>query len=420
MRTEPFQIYPKYKELSADYYARLGRARQEGKTLAWGVVMLPAEILRAMDIEPVLGEPYSAVCTASGFAPEFTAATENYGFRRDFCAYSRNFIGSFLLNKGPLGEMPAPDLIIGFKTGCNDHLAWFETLSQITGKPFFGIDMPLIYEDITERHLRYVEAQLENFIAFLEKVTGRKLEEERLIEAVTLSHEARELWTEIVGYCRNTPCPMNFRNQLSFMMPAVSLRGTRGAVEFYRELRDELKERVRRGVAAAAEEKVRLLWDNVPPWYYMQLFGYLDQQGAVIVVSPYVALFGVSPPLLPSLSARGRKLIQWKKPASLEEAVREVAKDFLRHMTYESLPAKLASYDQMVKEFGVQAALFHANRGCKTLSLNRKDAARYVEQKLGIPVLVFEGSNADPTHFDEAGTVARINAFLERVLPRAG
>lgn len=413
--SEPFKVFPRYKELADSYYTRLRTAKKEGKLVSWGVVLIPSEIIRAMDIEPVLGEPFSAACAAGGLAPELTGATENYGFGRDVCAYSRNFVGAYLTNKSPIGEMPLPDVVVGCKTGCNDHIAWFETLSKMLHKPFFGIDMPAVYEDVQEYHITYVQSQLENFVRFLEEVSRRKMVEENLVEAVTLSHKARALWTRVLEYDKRIPSPLSFRNQLSFMLPAVSLRGTKGAVDFYLALIDELEDKVKRGVAAAPQEKVRLLWDNIPPWYYMQLFRYLDEKGAVIVISPYAALFGINLPTSPALSEQGKKLLQKKSPTNFKEALREVAKDYILSMTFENLPAKLAWYKQVVKDYKVQAALFHANRGCKNLSLNKGDVARYLEEKLRLPVLVFEGSNADPKDFDERVVVGKIEAFLKKV-----
>ena len=420
MPTEPFKVFPQYKEIADNYYARLGRAKEEGKRIAWGVALCPSEVLRAMDLEVILGEPFGATCAAGGLAPELTAATEDYGFGRDFCSYSRNFVGAYLSNKSPLGEMPEADLMIGTKTGCNDHISWFETLSKMAGKPFFNIDVPALYEDVKEYHIAYLQAQMEKLVEFLEEVTGRKMEEEKLIQAVSWGHKARELWTKVTEYGMHVPSLLSFRSQLSFMLPAVSLRGTKEAVEFYLALLEEMEDRLRRGITAAEEEKGRLLWDNIPPWYYMQVFRYLDGRGAVIVVSPYVALFGINPPPSPALSDQGKELLRWKEPTSFSEALKEVVKDYLSYISVENLRSKLTWYEKVVKDYKVDAAFFHINRGCKSLSLNKLDIARHLEEKLNLPVLRFEGSNADPKDFDGAGTMAKIEAFLDKVITSAG
>ena len=45
------------------------------------------------------------------------------------------------------------------------------------------------------------------------------------------------------------------------------MRGTDECNAYYRMLRDELQDRVRRGIGGLREERHRLLWDNLPIWF---------------------------------------------------------------------------------------------------------------------------------------------------------
>ncbi len=47
----------------------------------------------------------------------------------------------------------------------------------------------------------------------------------------------------------------------------VTLRGTDVCVNYYRELLDEMEDRVKNGICAVPGEKYRILWDNLPIWY---------------------------------------------------------------------------------------------------------------------------------------------------------
>jgi benzoyl-CoA reductase/2-hydroxyglutaryl-CoA dehydratase subunit BcrC/BadD/HgdB len=50
------------------------------------------------------------------------------------------------------------------------------------------------------------------------------------------------------------------------MGPAVILRGTQPAVDYYKLLLKELEERVAGGVAAVDDERFRLYWEGMPIW----------------------------------------------------------------------------------------------------------------------------------------------------------
>lgn len=416
MLTEPLQSWKVCKELANNFYEKQRGAKSEGKTIVWGGASIPCDIIRAMDIVPILGEPYGALCTAHQLSEELMETTEEYGFGRSFCAYSRNFVGSVLKNKGPLGEMPEPDFIMGTKSGCNDHITWFEILAHIKTKPYIAIDAPMLYEEPGPHHLKYLEDQLSEFLEYLEKMLGRKADEEKFVEFIKLAQKAGELWTEVLEFCKKVPAPLNFKSQLSLMMPAVSLKGTKEAVDFYHMLLDELEERVKKGIAAVPEEKVRLLWDNIPMWYYMQIFNYVEQKGAVVVVSPYVLGFGGGNLAQAGISPEAEALVAQSEPTSIQEAIHEVAKEYLRSSLRHNLPAKTRQFSQIVRDYSVDGCLIHSNAGCKNLSCARLDLVRSVEQDTGVPCMVFQASNADPRDFNEEDTLAKVDRFLDELM----
>ena len=413
MITEPFKIYPKIKELAAGYFGTLRNAAKEGKTIVWGPVNIPYEMFRAMDMAYVLGEPYGALCAAAGLANELLPVTEAYGFTTRFCAYSRNFIGSYLTGKSPLGELPLADFMVGVKLGCNDHLAWFETLGKLTGRPFFPIDLPQCYGELTERHIAYVQSQLEHLIQSAEQVAKRKMDEKRLLEAVINCKQLRKLWNQILECCKNIPAPLNFRSQTSFMTGAVWLKGSAEAVDVYAALLDEVKDRMERGVGSVPEEKARLLWDNVPMWFYPKVFNYLEDKGVVPIVCPYMIGWGDNPLTYSQYPQQTQELLTWQKPTTGKEALRETAKEYLRgHISQaNSLPTKLSFYKGLALDYRIDGAIFHSNWGCKNLSMGRVEVAKYLEEELDIPVLVFESSMADPRGFDEEDFITRLDTF---------
>jgi len=414
--TEPLKSWKVCKELANSFYEKQNRAKSDGKIIVWGGASIPCDIIRAMDIVPILGEPYGALCAAQQLSEELMDATDEYGFGRSFCAYSRNYVGSALKNKGPLGQMPEPDFITGTKHGCNDHITWFEVLARIKNKPYMAVDVPMCYEEPGPHHLEYLEGQLNDFLEFLEKVSGNRVDGEKFVEFSKLAHEAAVLWTRVLEHCKQVPAPLNFKSQLSLMMPAVSLKGTREAVDFYKMLLDELEDRSKRGIAAVPEEKARLLWDNIPMWYYMQIFNYVEQKGAVVVVSPYVLGFGGGPIEQADISDEARAMLSWQEPTTLQEAIHEVAKEYLRSSLRHNLPTKIKQFVQLVRDYSVDGCLVHSNAGCKNLSCARLDLVEKVREETGIPSIVFQASNADPRDFNEEETLKKVDKFVNDLI----
>jgi benzoyl-CoA reductase subunit B len=72
---------------------------------------------------------------------------------------------------------------------------------------------------------------------------------------------------------------------------------------------------------------------------------------------------------------------------------------------------KMASVHDIWKLGGV---LLHHNRGCEGLSVHIA-ANRLGLIERGIPVMTFEGNMGDAREFDEARTIARIAALIERL-----
>lgn len=416
MLVEPLKIWKECKDLSKEYYGVMSQAKQQGKTLAWCGVGTPAEILRTMDIVPIFGEPYGAICGASPINSELMEATEAHGYGRNFCSYARSFIGSALLNKGPLGIMPQADIIISVKEACNTHISWWEVLSRHFDTPFYVIDQPLMQRGVRPQHLDYMKVQIEGFIDFLETHTGRKLDEERFIEAIILTHEARKLWDQVLSYCKRVPSLLNVKSQLSLMVPAVDLKGTQRAVDFYGRLVDELEERANRGVAAVAEEEARLLWDNVPLWYNLNLLNYLEGQGVVLTISPYTSMWGLETKKQCGYDDQSYELLEWKEPSNMDQAITEVAKGYCFNPLGADIPSQVTYYSNMARDYKVDGIISHSNRGCKNLSLNRTDVMKLVEDELDIPVVIFEANMSDPREYSDGQVKTRLDAFLEMLI----
>jgi benzoyl-CoA reductase/2-hydroxyglutaryl-CoA dehydratase subunit BcrC/BadD/HgdB len=122
--------------------------------------------------------------------------------------------------------------------------------------------------------------QTEDLVKPLEQISGNKFDIDKLREVLKLSRECTELWGQVLRTAATLPSPLTFFDGTIHMGPAVVLRGTTQAIDYYRVLLKELEDRAANGEGAVENEKFRLYWDGMPIWgrirAHSELFGGLD------------------------------------------------------------------------------------------------------------------------------------------------
>jgi benzoyl-CoA reductase/2-hydroxyglutaryl-CoA dehydratase subunit BcrC/BadD/HgdB len=412
------KVWDECKMLASKFYQDMLQAKKQGKVLAWMGGTLPPELIRAMDIVPVFGEPYGAISSSSAErSAEFCAASEARGYSQDICAYARVFIGAMFERRSPWGEFPEPDFVAAGKNPCSTHIKWWEVVSRHLDCPFFVIDTPTAYDRVEKYHIDYFVSQLYRFIEFLEEVTGKQLEEEALCETVYLAKQCMDLWDQVMEFMKAVPCPVDMKTLYTLMLPSIIWRGTWEVVEFNTRLRDELEEWVNKSIGALKEEKCRLMWDNLPIWYDLSLYRFVEQFGAVFVTSVYSQLWGMKSKNLPGRYAPEVEPCSLSRPSNLEEALIDIAKlQIPLAGCLGSLEVITELFIKTAQEFKIDAVILHSNWGCKTQSRGRLVAAQAVREKLGIPTLIIEANSADARNYNGPKVREQIEDFLDLVM----
>jgi len=421
--TEPLKCWPKAKELRRKYYENYAKAHEKGGLRwtggAWAFDAIPAGL--GDDVYPLTGEPYGAsIAHNPDFSLECMEAAERAGFARDLCAYMRNYWGSILLNKYAFGgEFPKPDFIWQAHICCS-HAKWYQVASELEGGiPMFCIDVSVgPYETVDEQKINYLVEQMLEGIEWLEKTTGRKYDDEKLIEAVYNECRATSLWAEVCCLNKNVPAPLEEKTMYSLYVLLTLHKSSREIADFYEELRDEVKDRVERGIAASEYEQCRVITDTQPPWAFLDVFRHLQKTyGCISVGSLYT--FGLCGMFEVKENGEwGPRTTPQEKGIKIktrEEALRILADWNLARPEWQHFYSphhKSEMLLRIVKEWKVDGVLLHFNRGCEGLSLGIAEN-RLALQQAGIPVMPFEGNMGDWREFDKERTLARIDAFME-------
>jgi benzoyl-CoA reductase/2-hydroxyglutaryl-CoA dehydratase subunit BcrC/BadD/HgdB len=391
----------KMKELMTLYYMGAKMAEGKDKKIAWITSGGPVEFLIAADIIPIYPENHGAMLGASKMSVELCEVAEGLGYSRDLCSYARGDIGSALTKKSPIpGGLPKPDFLLACNNICGTVLKWYEALSRIFHVPLFLLDTPFVHHQMSSESLVYVKRQFAELIEFIEQQTKKKFDREKLKEVVRYSGESAILWKEVLDQCAHRPSPMSCFDAFINMAPIVTLRGTKEVVNFYRDMKAELQERIAKGISAVPNEKYRLLWDNIPIWYKMRELGELfSSQGACLVADTYTSAWVFE---------------GMETPDPMEGLALAYTTAYLNI----SIDLMIARVLNLIKRFSINGVIIHSNRSCKPYSLGQYDIQRLIYEKTGVPGLVLEADMTDARVYSDAQAQTRVEAFIETLQNR--
>jgi benzoyl-CoA reductase/2-hydroxyglutaryl-CoA dehydratase subunit BcrC/BadD/HgdB len=391
----------KMKELMALYYLGAKMAEGTDRKIAWITSGGPVEFLIAADVIPIYPENHGAMLGASKMSVELCEVAEGMGYSRDLCSYARGDIGSVVTRKSPIpGGLPKPDFLLACNNICGTVLKWYEALSRIFRVPLFFLDTPFVHHRITPGSLEYVKRQFAELIEFIEGQTKKRFDRDKLKDVARLSGESAVLWKEVLDQCAHRPSPMTCFDAFINMAPIVTLRGTQGVVDFYRDMKAELQERVSGGVGAVPNEKYRLLWDNIPIWYKMRELGdLLSSHGACLVADTYTSAW----------------VFEGMETADPLDGMALAYTTAYLNISIDLMTEKVL---RLIDRFRVDGVIIHSNRSCKPYSLGQYDVQRSIYEKTGIPSLVLEADMTDARVYADAQAQTRIEAFLETLQNR--
>ena len=398
-----FRASARLKELMAAHFTGVDRAaREKSAPVAWCTSVGPVELLRALGFEVFFPENHGALLGASRVAGEVMGRAHAIGYSPDICSYLTSDIGAYLARKTPLSRFgltgaPRPDLLLYSTNQCREVRDWFEFYGREWGVPVVGVTSFRDLGEIEDSHVEAITRQLEGLIPALEAVAGRRLDAAALEAAVDRSRTCSDLWRDCLGASASRPAPLTFFDATIQMGPAVVLRGTTEACDYYRLLKAELAGRVASGAGALPRERFRLYWDGMPIWGRLRdlasLFAGLETS---VVASTYCNSW-----VFEALDPR--------------DPLRSMARASLELFIARAEGPKQAYLTRMTREFSVDGLVFHDARTCPNNSNVRFGLAQRLRRASHLPVLVLDGDLNDLRCFSDEQARTNIEAFVEQL-----
>jgi DNA-binding transcriptional MerR regulator len=198
----------------------------------------------------------------------------------------------------------------------------------------------------------------------------------------------------MIGEAR--PCPVSIADQMPNTMIPQWHRGSDWAVAHARKFRDEVTDRVARGIGVASNEKLRLMWIGAGVWHDPGFYQALEERlGAVFVWSMYMPFAG--PQYIRELQGRTMDALA-SRICSMNEVLH--------------LPPWMNGW--MVSEAercGIDAAVMLIPPDNRLSQSGTQLTAQSLEDA-GVPVLRLGADMVDAKSWDHAAMVALVENFL--------
>jgi benzoyl-CoA reductase/2-hydroxyglutaryl-CoA dehydratase subunit BcrC/BadD/HgdB len=384
------------------YFSDLAQGPEQGRKTAWCTSVGPAELLRALGFNVYFPENHGAMLGASRMATDLIPAANARGFSPDICSYLTSDIGSYLKGETPLQKMgmegpPKADVLVFNTNQCRDVKDWFQFYAREWNVPCLGVHTPRSIGELEQPIIEDVARQIEALVEPLEGIAGQKLDMDKLKDILRLSRECTDVWKAVLDSAASVPTPLTFFDGTIQMGPAVVMRGTQEAVDYYRLLVAELEQRVAEGIGAVPDEKYRIYWEGMPVWGRLRDLSeqFVGLQAAV-VASTYCNSW-VFEDLDPDDPFMG------------------MARSYSRIFICRSEDRKEQLMKEIVAKYKVNGILYHDAKTCPNNSNNRYQMPQRLEAALDIPYLVINGDLNDLRLYSDEQSRTNIEAFIEQI-----
>ena len=106
---------------------------------------------------------------------------------------------------------------------------------------------------------------------------------------MALSYRLTEICLEIDKLVAHVPSPQSAECFGGVMLALRLMCGTQEAVDFLTGLRDELQERVDKGIGAVKDERFRVVWSAFTPFFDPTLMAFMQQKYGAVSVGEMLA-----------------------------------------------------------------------------------------------------------------------------------
>lgn len=386
-----------FYETELNYYRDIRNAHDEGKMLVLHSAWAPAEIFYAMGLVPAHASfALGAMAQVLKKQSECLEAAHRYGIPWEICGAHRLVIGAALM-----GMTPHIDLCVSLHMGCTSAATSVVSVAKLHNLPIFYVQIP--YGNREYDRASYTR-QLKLLIDWLEKQTNRKLDWDRLKEAVKIEKQIYEFESEVEGLRGCIPSPMKHRSYMEQYQTDMMMPGTQRSLNYYKIVRDEVKYFAERGIHPLGpdhKERYRVISCFMPPNWCRSLMDWMEKEHGISSVGE------------PHMNEWVTWLADRMDP---EKPLESLAMKYQNHLVIRPInsPADITQIPDVIRYVEnrkADGAIYYASVSCNT-SPHLLSCLKDTLEKRNVPLLTLDNDVVDPAYATESEMRERVDAFV--------
>jgi benzoyl-CoA reductase/2-hydroxyglutaryl-CoA dehydratase subunit BcrC/BadD/HgdB len=378
-----------------NFWEKRVRAEETGEKIIWHNFTTIPEPFYAFDLLPINCDPMTAYMARF---PNISIAkwvdiSQQY-LPDHICAFDKNLLG-LALSK----DVPVPAAMVGTAgEPCDSALTVFPAISRYLRVPHYMIDVPY-WKD--ERTIKYVADEMKGLFSFLEELTGRRLDLDKLREVMEYSNRAYELLHEVHLQRMHIPCPLPSRYLMFDAGIMVSQIGTPEIISYLEKELEIGQKNLQKGSGAIPEEKKRIAWAHLPIMFDTKIWDFVEEKFGTIVVLDILTNFEHIIVDTSDIDTICRGLALRTLNTTMGMEVRGPAEYFFDRII------------QMARDFKVDAVVFGGHTACEQSWAIAQLMKDVVYDELGIRTLIFDCDGLDPRVLSSEQMKPKFISFLE-------
>ncbi|MBI4296831.1 MAG: 2-hydroxyacyl-CoA dehydratase [Chloroflexi bacterium] len=415
--TRPLECWDKAKEMRRNWDKSVVDAESKHELIAQGNPPWP---MGFPAIRVISDNPLGSMIAfrSDKFARECRVACEVRGWGREMCGYKLNRFGSMYrdLDIGG-GKFPKQDLIIPLPAPCDLHTKRGQAAMDFTKAPRWQADAPMHTDTPDpERDGAMAENSIGNIldqIEDIERITGQKFDDERLIETLKSMWIYKSLAGEVCCLMQNVPSPLGQKDLYSFYTLGGLVKSDPAETKaLWTMIRDEVKWRAEHQIAAVATERFRWVESMPPPWHFLKYYRYMEKYGAVCIGSSYSHSIGGPYEWRDGIYVSQKTPLELGWPLNTrEDAIRALTLSGRAPGRTDDL--RTQGITDMAKAFKVDGAILPLWRGGVGCVYGHREEGLALSA-MGVNVMYYEGSQpGDRTDMDENRMLDQLDVWME-------
>lgn len=281
------------------------------------------------------------------------------------------------------GILPKPKCTVYTNLACDGNMMTFPYVKQKEQLPGFYIDVP--YEK-NEDSVKYVAGQLREMKHFLEDVTGKKIPEEAVKQAVDNSRKAASYYERQLALRKDHDPVTSLTNELYAIFMCHLLAGSEESIKYTKMLLEDVQK-------APKGEGLHILWMHMMPFLQepvKEVFNY--SRDVQIRACDFVA--------------DGFRSMHYEDPY-------EALAEKMVYCIYNgSVAQRIQQAEELAKRTEADGGILFAHWGCKG-TIGASSLIKSSLEEAGLPTIVLDGDGCNPANSSDGQVSTRLQAYLE-------